>query len=56
MDKYVKEQLEIAEYRHYWNFPIRAKFSGTNGESKTLNILYKDWIKIKEILIYSELN
>ena len=56
MDKYRKEELEKAEKNHDWNFNIKAVFSGTEGKSKYLDIPYKDWIKIKEILINSNLN
>lgn len=56
MDKYRKEQIEKAENKHDWNFNIKVKFYGTFENSNFLDIPYKDFIKIKEILINSELN
>jgi hypothetical protein len=56
MNEYHKSELERVEKGHDWNFNIIAVFKGTKNDSKHLNIPYKDWLKIKDILINSNLN
>ena len=53
-NKYIKEQIARAEFKHNPAYKMKIKFYGTNGESNFLVMGEEGFNKIKQIMLKEE--